>query len=157
MKMSMEAVYITSLYNAVAKHFGKPELAMAKSGELAGNSIGEAAKALCDEAGHSLVVSGSNDPKIQSVVNGINMMLGNYGSTIDLDNHSNQYKGIDQDMVQIALSDSFRQTGKLCYHLIFLLGPVRQRLPGEEGGAESRRFPLPHEAAHKPTGTHYAD
>mgnify|MGYP000695753419 CR=1 FL=1 len=102
MKSSFEAVYVTSLYNALAKKAGVAELPMAKSGELAGNAISKSADALWNEKGNSLVVSGSNDPKIQSVINGINIMLGNYGNTIDLDNYSNQFKGIDQDMAQFA-------------------------------------------------------
>jgi MoCo/4Fe-4S cofactor protein with predicted Tat translocation signal len=102
MRVSQEAVYITSLYNILAKKAGQPELPMVKNGELAGNAISDAANSLWNEKGSSLVVSGSNDPKIQAVVNGINMMLGNYGTTIDLDNYSNQSKGIDGDVLQLA-------------------------------------------------------
>ncbi len=102
MKSSQEAVYVTSLYNALLKRAGQAEIPMVQSGELAGDAIKNAAEALMNEKGSSLVLSGSNDPKIQSIVNGINFLLGNYGSTIDLDNHSNQYKGIDQDFVQFA-------------------------------------------------------
>ncbi len=102
MKSSREAIYITSLYNAIAGKAGQQLLPMVQSEALAGDAINKAADALWKEKGNSLVLSGSNDPKIQSVVNGINMLLGNYGNTIDLDNHSNQYKGIDQDIMQFA-------------------------------------------------------
>ncbi len=102
MKSSMESVYVTSLYNALAKEAGVAQLPVVQSGELAGGSIGQAAKALWNEKGKSLVISGSNDSRIQTIVNGINILLNNYGSTIDLDNHSNQYKGIDADFVQFV-------------------------------------------------------
>ncbi len=102
MKSSQEAVYMTSLYNAIAKMAGQPEIQIALSGELAGGAIQQTAQMLWKEKGASMVISGSNNPKIQMVVNGINMMLGNYGTTIDLDNNSNQFKGIDSDMAAFA-------------------------------------------------------
>ncbi len=102
MKSSMEAIYVTSLYNAIAQKAGVAQLPMVKSGELAGGAIKQSAEALWNEKGNSLVVSGSNDARIQSIVNGINLLLNNYGTTIDLDNHSNQYKGVDADFAQFA-------------------------------------------------------
>lgn len=102
MKSSQEAVYVTALYNQLAQKAGQPQLPMSRSGELAGGAIKQTADSLWNEKGSSMVISGSNDPKIQSVINGINLLLNNYGSTIDLDNHSNQYKGIDSDFVQFS-------------------------------------------------------
>jgi hypothetical protein len=43
-----------------------------------------AAKALLAAKGRSLVLAGSNNEGVQVLVNSINSMLGNYGSTIDL-------------------------------------------------------------------------
>lgn len=102
MKTSQEAVYITSLYNKIAVLAGASQIATALTGELAGSAIQQTAELLWKEKGSSIVVSGSNDPKIQSVVNGINILLSNYGTTLDLDNYSNQYKGIDSEMIQFA-------------------------------------------------------
>ena len=102
MKTSQEAVYITALYNNLATLAGVAQLPMTKTGELAGGAIKQTAESLWKEKGASMVVSGSNDPKIQSVVNGINLLLNNYGTTIDLENHSNQYKGVDADFIQFA-------------------------------------------------------
>lgn len=45
--------------------------------------------------GRALVVAGSNDVAVQTLVNAINVSLGSYGTTIDLDNVSNLYKGDD--------------------------------------------------------------
>lgn len=102
MKSSNESVYVVALHNELAQKAGVPQIAMAQTGELAGGSIKQAAEALWAEKGTSLVISGSNNPSIQTVVNAINLLLNNYGTTIDLDNHSNQYKGIDSDLYQLA-------------------------------------------------------
>ncbi len=102
MRQSEEAIYVTSLYNEIAKLSGSSPIQITKSGELAGGSIQQSAQALWKEKGSSLVISGSNDVNIQKVINGINILLGNYGSTIDIDNHSNQFKGIDSDFAQFA-------------------------------------------------------
>lgn len=103
MKSSNEAIYVVGLYNALTQlsGVGSP-ISMAKSGELAGGAIKQTAQKLWAEKGNSIVISGSNNPAIQSVINGINVLLGNYGTTINLDNHSNQYKGIDADMIQFS-------------------------------------------------------
>ena len=50
--------------------------------------------------GQSLVVSGSNDPDIQSLVNAINNTLGNYGKTIDLNTPVNYRLGNDEEMTE---------------------------------------------------------
>ena len=102
MKTSQEAVYIVALYNNLATLAGVAQLPMTKTGELAGGAIKQTAESLWKEKGASMVISGSNDPKIQSVVNGINLLLNNYGTTIDLENHSNQYKGFDADFIQFS-------------------------------------------------------
>jgi molybdopterin-containing oxidoreductase family iron-sulfur binding subunit len=102
MKASQEAVYLTSLYNQLAQMAGQPQISTSMTGELAGGAIKQAAELLWKEKGSSLVVSGSNNAQLQTVVNGINLLLTNYSSTIDLTNHSNQYKGSDADMMQFA-------------------------------------------------------
>ncbi|MEY2899810.1 MAG: hypothetical protein RL138_1863 [Bacteroidota bacterium] len=55
----------------------------------------QVADALMAAKGKSLVVSGSNDKNIQQVVNQINAMLENYGTTVDMSNVSYQRKGDD--------------------------------------------------------------
>ncbi len=97
MRESKEGIYIISLYNELAKLAGSAQLPVTQNAELAGNAIKNAAKDLFAAKGKSLVVSKSNDINNQILVNGINMMLGNYGSAIDLDNYSNQSKFIEAD------------------------------------------------------------
>ena len=52
--------------------------------------------------GKALVVCGSNDVAKQVMVNAINSLLGSYGTTIDLDNYSNQYTGNDHDFTEFV-------------------------------------------------------
>jgi MoCo/4Fe-4S cofactor protein with predicted Tat translocation signal len=78
------------------------ELSGKSSGASLSNSIADkaiklAAKELSAAKGAALVVSGSNDANVQTVVIAINTLLGSYGSTIDLDSPSYQYTGIDED------------------------------------------------------------
>lgn len=97
LKESKEGIYVISLYNEIAKLAGVAQLPITQNAELAGNAIKNSAKDLFAAKGKSLVVSKSNNADVQIMVNGINLMLGNYGTTIDLDNYSNQSKFVEAD------------------------------------------------------------
>lgn len=76
-----------ALYNHIAAKSGAAKLSgsdFTEENQLS-LKVQEAAEDLLKAKGSSLVVCGSNDTAIQTVVNGINNMLGNYGQTIDLD------------------------------------------------------------------------
>ena len=60
------------------------------------------AEALMAARGRSLVLCGINDESVQTLMNSINWMLGNYGSTIDLDNHTYFHQGDDAAMAQLV-------------------------------------------------------
>jgi molybdopterin-containing oxidoreductase family iron-sulfur binding subunit len=62
----------------------------------AGHALSRLADDLRGARGSSLVVSGSNDPGMQVLVNEINEALGNYGKTVDLDRPSLQRQGDDR-------------------------------------------------------------
>ena len=98
MQSSRELAYVTTLYNVIARASGAKEVAVPTNSELAGNSIEKAAKALLAQKGSSIVISGSNNVEVQKVINAINALLNNYGSTIDMVNSSNQFKGDDTAM-----------------------------------------------------------
>ena len=97
MRESKEGIYLISLYNEIAKLASNAQLAVTQNAELAGNAIKNSAKELFAAKGKSLVISKSNNINNQTIVNGINIMLGNYGTTIDLDNYSNQSKFVEAD------------------------------------------------------------
>ncbi|MEO5647394.1 MAG: 4Fe-4S dicluster domain-containing protein, partial [Chitinophagaceae bacterium] len=57
---------------------------------------------LAANKGAALVVCGSNDPDVQTVVNAINNAIGAGGSTIDLGTTLNYRQGVDADMVTLV-------------------------------------------------------
>ncbi len=87
-KPSEEALAVVALYNKLngGETFANKEVD--KLLEKAKNDLQSA-------SGNSLVVSGSNDPAVQMVVNAINNQLGNYGNAIDMSTPSYIRKGND--------------------------------------------------------------
>jgi len=102
---SEAGVVAKMLYNAVASQMGGSGVgnaALANDDNNVASKIKAAAKDLVAAKGAALVVCGSNDVNVQSVVNGLNEMLGAYGSTIDIDNGLNTRKGNDADMLTLV-------------------------------------------------------
>lgn len=101
-KPSEDGLAIINLYNALNPAGALPG-AKKLTNANADKAIILAAKELQKAGpGKALVVSGSNDVSVQTVVNAINSLLGSYGSTIDLDNPSRQYAGNDTDWLQFV-------------------------------------------------------
>ncbi len=71
--------------------------------------------------GKSIVVSGTNDINIQVIVNAINLLLDNYGTCIDLDNHLNIASGMDTGMESLVRDLTNGRIGAL---LIYNVNPV---------------------------------
>ncbi|MGI9544283.1 MAG: 4Fe-4S dicluster domain-containing protein, partial [Cyclobacteriaceae bacterium] len=94
-RASQQGLIAGHLYNLVATKAGGAKLAV-PAVEVAW--LEKAAENLWANKGASIVVSGSNDPDVQLVVNGINQLLGNYGKTIDLDTPVYYRQGNDQAM-----------------------------------------------------------
>ena len=95
-KPSSEGLVIAKLYNLIASAMGQETINIDDSFDV--KFIEKAARDLLASRGSSLVVSASNDPDIQLMVNGINYMLGNYGKTIDVNNTLNVKQGDDDSM-----------------------------------------------------------
>lgn len=93
-KPSEQGKAVIALHNAVASKTGNATVS--GGGDFA--NVGDAASDLVKAKGKSLVVSGSNDPAIQTLVAGINDMLASYGATITWKNYSNARKGNDAAM-----------------------------------------------------------
>ncbi|MCC7297781.1 MAG: TAT-variant-translocated molybdopterin oxidoreductase [Bacteroidia bacterium] len=118
---SKTGLYLASLHNYIANKTGATQIPVAQTAEAAGNAIAKAGDALLAAKGKSLVVCGSNDTNSQQITNAINMMLENYGTTIDLTNYSNQYKGIDKDANALMLD---LQAGKVAAVIFYGVNPV---------------------------------
>lgn len=78
-KPSQEGAVVAQLYNLIAAKAGRASVAAA---DFKHDYLTKAANELWASRGSALVVAGSNDKAVQVLVNGINDMLGNYGSTI---------------------------------------------------------------------------
>ncbi|MCB0581217.1 MAG: TAT-variant-translocated molybdopterin oxidoreductase, partial [Phaeodactylibacter sp.] len=101
---SEQGAAILTLHNALAGKAGRgsasgPQLDAEKTAK-----IQKVADELWRHRGESLVVSGSNNLGEQILVNAINDMLGNYGSTIDFANASLQRQGMDKN-IQTLIKD----------------------------------------------------
>ncbi len=93
-----------ALYNEVAGATGNSKVS---GDEKIGNpaaaaSIKKAAEDLIKNKGQSLVVSGVNDEGIQTLVNGINKMLDNYGKSVDVELHYNFKQGDDKAFTDLV-------------------------------------------------------
>ncbi|NNF01986.1 MAG: 4Fe-4S dicluster domain-containing protein, partial [Bacteroidia bacterium] len=84
------------LYNRIAALAGASSAGSSKSS--VDSSLDSVANDLWKHKGSAIVVSGSNDPHEQVIVNGINQLLGSYGSTIKWSEKSYLRQGDDAAM-----------------------------------------------------------
>lgn len=94
-KPSEEKAFLTSLYNIIS---GKGNSNTSGTFRI---DLAPIASKLVASGGRSIVVSGTNRKDIQVIVNGINSLLGNYSSCIDLDNPVSLAAGRDGDMEKL--------------------------------------------------------
>ena len=79
----------------------------------ASKAIKKIVSKLIDHKGKSLVVSGLNDDGVQTLINGINKMLDNYGKTVDVENYSNLKQSDDKEFTQLVSDMSAGKVGVL--------------------------------------------
>ncbi|GAB4005588.1 TAT-variant-translocated molybdopterin oxidoreductase [Spirosoma migulaei] len=125
-KPSQEGLVVAALYNKVAAKLGGTAIS-APSVEVA--HLDKAATDLANSRGKALVVSGSNDPNVQIVVNALNNLLGSYGSTIDINSPVNYRQGNDQQMNAFINEAKSGQVGAV---LFFGANPVYDHPRGAE-------------------------
>lgn len=93
-KPSEEGAVVAQLYNLIAAKAGSATV----SGGVDKPNLARAAEDLWANRGKALVVAGSNDKAVQVLVNGINSMLGSYGTTILTNVPVNYRQGNDEAM-----------------------------------------------------------
>ncbi|MDI1356291.1 MAG: TAT-variant-translocated molybdopterin oxidoreductase [bacterium] len=112
-----------ALYNEIASATGNSKVAgdtkIASPDATA--AIKKAASKLVDHKGKSLVVSGVNDEGIQTLINGINKMLDNYGKTVDVENHLNLKQGDDKEFTDLVAEMA---SGKVNVLITYNCNPV---------------------------------
>ncbi|MDF1575077.1 MAG: 4Fe-4S dicluster domain-containing protein [Bacteroidales bacterium] len=84
---------LAAIYNRLAEATGQPGVSAPPCILDVGSLVAE----LLENRGRSLVVCGSNNPVVQKMVAGINQMLDNYGSTLDLERTIQLKQGNDRE------------------------------------------------------------
>jgi MoCo/4Fe-4S cofactor protein with predicted Tat translocation signal len=128
-KPSQEGNVILALYNKIASLAGKSPLKAPSADGNLDKMLGMAATELWNNKGQSLVIAGSNDANVQTIVNGINSMLGNYGSTIDLENYSNAKQGDDASVMNLI---NEMKGGKVDALIIYNANPAYDYFKAED-------------------------
>jgi molybdopterin-containing oxidoreductase family iron-sulfur binding subunit len=137
-KPSMQGAAIANLYNAVAKLAGATVVNTSSVGDIQ-KDIDATAKALWENKGKSLVVCGINHVAIQNLVNGINSLLNNYGTTIDLDNPCMLRQGDDAALT--ALQEEMNK-GEVAALFVYNSNPVYSLPTGNQFAEALKKIPL---------------
>jgi MoCo/4Fe-4S cofactor protein with predicted Tat translocation signal len=111
-KPSEEGAVVAQLYNLIAAKAGRASV----SGGIEKNNLIKAADDLWASRGKALVVAGSNDKAIQVLVNGINDMLGSYGSTILPNVPVNYRQGNDEAMANVVKEVEAGSVGAVIFY-----------------------------------------
>jgi len=125
-KPSQEGLVVAQLYNLLAAKAGQKALS-AGIEKIA--NLEQAANELWENKGSALVVAGSNDKAVQTIVNAINELLGSYGVTINLGLPVNFRKGDDEKM-SAFVNDA--KDGKVGAVIFYNCNPVYDHPMGEE-------------------------
>lgn len=91
---------IQSAASLIAQKAGATSIPEAPLGEV-DSLINKLVNRLWGARGKSIVVSGVNDVHAQMLVNHINHLLGNYGTTIDVEHPSSQKQGNDRELQEL--------------------------------------------------------
>jgi len=126
-KPSREGIIIAQLFNSISGYSGGQKLDVPLLKDV--KYLERVADNLWKNRGKSLVVSGSNDPDVQVIVNAINYLLGNYDTTIDLNSPVNYRQGDDVEMNEFIDELS---AGKVDAVLFYNANPVYNHPRGAE-------------------------
>jgi molybdopterin-containing oxidoreductase family iron-sulfur binding subunit len=134
-KPSEEGAVIVQLYNLIAQKAGRPTV----SGGVEKPYLAKAAEDLWASRGKAVVVAGSNDKAVQVLVNGINDMLGSYGTTI-LNNLPVNYKQGDDQAMASFIGEA--EAGRVAAVIFYNCNPVYDHPMGEKLGAALKKIAL---------------
>lgn len=124
-KPSEEGAVVIHLYNLLAAKVGVPAL----KGGVEKPHLQKAADELWANRGKSVVVAGSNDKNVQLIVNAINNLLGNYGTTILPHLPVNYRQGNDEQMMSFV---NDLDTGTVGAVIFYNCNPVYDHPLGEK-------------------------
>ncbi len=113
-KASEEALVVASIHDHIASKAGQSTSGI--DTKPVDKKTKKAADELWNTRGRSVVMCGTNDPDVQVLVNAVNRMLGNYGSTIDLNNHWNLRQGDDRAVEELISEMESGQVDGILIH-----------------------------------------
>lgn len=118
---------LANIYNGVAAKQGVAGVTASDSDVEVDGIVTE----LLRNQAASLVISGSNDPEMQLMVAGLNVMLGNYGATLDMNRTLNLKQGSDRDFSSLRKSLKNQDVSLLIMHNV---NPVFSDPEGDDFG-----------------------
>ena len=146
-KPSQIGLVVAALYNKVAAKSGGTALT---SAAINVPNLDKAAADLIAAKGQALVVVGTNDPAVQTIVSSLNRMLGSYGSTIDSGAPLNVRQGDDAAMN--GFIDELKG-GRIGAVMFLDANPVYDHPRGAEIAAALPKVPLSISFADRPNET----
>ena len=132
---SQEGLIVAQLFNLIGAKAGKSVAAGIDKIQY----LDKAAEELWANRGASLVVAGTNDKSVQLLVNGINDMLGNYGTTILPGKPVNFRQGNDEAMAAF-IDDAV--AGKIGSVIFYNCNPVYDHPDGAALGSALKNISL---------------
>ena len=118
---------IAKIYNAIAAAKGEAQIE-SPACDFATSTL---VRDLLANGGSSIVMGGANDLQVQLMIAGINLMLGNYGKTLDLYRTLNIKQGSDQAFAALKQSLLQKEVDLLIMHNV---NPVYSDPAGEKLG-----------------------
>lgn len=115
-KISQLPHVVLGLHDAIAEKTGGNRAGGGKMDDATAAAVAQCAKELVAAKGKSVVMCGINDEGVQVLVNSINSMLSNYGSTIDIRNASPFFQGNDAAMAQLVKDLNAGSVGAILIH-----------------------------------------
>lgn len=135
-KPSEELLLLKQLYNRLCLSGGLPPAAGDGQSPV---DLTALAEELTRHAGEALVVSGSNDYRLQLLVNAINHLLGNYGKTITFDRPLLTRQASDEEFALFLTALAAGEVGGVICHGV---NPVYDHPEGEKIAALLKNLPL---------------
>ncbi|MDJ1500742.1 TAT-variant-translocated molybdopterin oxidoreductase [Xanthocytophaga agilis] len=135
-KSSQEGLVAANLYNKIAKKLGA---APVSAPALDVKGLDDAANELASAKSAGVVVAGSNDPNVQTIVNAINNLLGSYSTIIDLNAPLTLKAGDDTAMANFVKELSQGQVGAVFF---YNANPVYDYPTGKQFGEDLKKASL---------------
>ena len=146
-KPSQVGLVVAALHNKVASKLGGK---MVSAPSVTIPELDRAAADLIASRGQALVVTGVNDPAVQTLVNSLNSLLGSYGSTIDMGAPLNIRQG--DDVAMNAFIDELK-AGRVGAVMFLDANPAYDHPRGAEIAAALPKVPLSVSFADRPNET----